>query len=84
MKTRYGIAKGYTYDKSHNEVEYYFIAECYIDHDDVVGCTPASLQGFENEAEAIRTIAHVVMDIMGRGEVVDTKLLRRQGHVQWR
>jgi hypothetical protein len=84
MKTRYGIARGYSTDEFHNEIPYYFIAECYIDHDDVVGCTPATIQGFESEEEAIRTLSTVVMDIMGRGEVVDTKLLRRKGSIQWR
>ena len=84
MKVRYGIARGYTMDEHHNETPYYFIAECYIDHDEVVGCTPASMQGFESEQEAIHRISTVVMDIMGNGEVVDTKLLRRNGAVQWR
>jgi len=81
VKTRYGIARGYARDETHFEYSYYFLAECYIDYDQVVGCTPAILQGFESEEEAIRVLATVVMDIMANSEVVDTKLLRKEGSV---
>jgi hypothetical protein len=82
MKTRYGIAKGYRRDV-HGEHVYYFIAECYIDDGDVVGCTPvaAMSDGFKSVRDLVRVLSTIVMDLMKSSQVVDTKKLQREGFV---
>jgi hypothetical protein len=81
MKTRYGIAKDYFRDDEGNERHYYFIAELYLDYDWVIGLTPIALSQFPTKQDAIRTIAQVVMDIMGAKEAVDARELREKGSV---
>lgn len=75
MKTRYGVAKAYRQDGS----EYFYIAELYLDQDDVVGCTPIDVITADTDKELVRIIAQITMDIMGNSEPVDVRQLTRRG-----